>query len=402
MSINAASAVLTVEIDPTVSDVRPGALQKADAEQLGQAMAADLQRLLDNLPRHGLVVMGGLYDSTELLRPGLPVFQAMADLYRNAMPAGDFQPSIMSIGAQGKRFPLAGLEPARVQGKGPLLMIPFTLLGTPEAVDALRQQMEARLLERGQGSVETGRVIQRAAGIQPVNLFYATLDDIGALMRVQLDNAGFSGLWDLVDAALYPRVDPIRCLLDSGHCFLVHHNVAYVRHEVFRSWAQHQKTLEPSALEAGYARWQRLQRQYVAGLAAHGLTVCHVPGQAKDDPMLDHSPERAFSYAQTAALMPEQTVLHDSLCDGNPDQVCRLELTRHDLPDLGPVVFAVRGLDADGRCVLHRHDYPLEPAAVQGIPQAWRQHADARDIAFSEQQRIGLPRAETPADSPSR
>ena len=402
MSIHAASAVLTVEIDPTASGVAPGPLQKADAEHLGQAMAADLQRLLDNLPRHGLVVMGGLYDSTELLRPGLPVFQAMTDLYRNAMPSGEFQPSIMTIGAQGDRFPLAGLEPGRDQSKGPLLLIPFTLLGTPETVSALRQQMETRLLERGQGSVETGRMIERAVGIEPVNLFYATLDDIGALMRVQLDNAGFQGLWDLIDAALYPRAEPIRCLLDSGHCFLVHHNVAYVRQEVFRSWAQRQETIEPSALEARYARWQRLQRQYVAGLAAHGLTVCHVPGQAKDDPMLDSTPERAFSHAQTAALMPEQTVLHDSLHDGNPDQVCRLELTRHDLPDLGPVVFAVRGLDANGRCVFHRHDYPLEPAAVPVIPQSWRQHAETRDIAFSEQQHVGLPRAEPLANSTSR
>lgn len=391
MSIHAASAVLTVEVDPTAASAAPGPLQRPDAERLGQAMAADLQRILDQLTRHGLVVMGGLYDSTELLRPGLPVFQAMADLYRNAMPGGTFQPSIMTIGAQGDSFPLAGLEPGRTQAKGPLYLVPFTVLGTLEATHALRQQMESRLLERGQGSVETGRIIQSATGLHPLNLFYATLDDLGALMRVQLDNAGFDGLWDLIDAALYPRPEPYRCRHDTGHCYLVHHNVAYARHQSFRCWADGRESADPQALETGYAAWQRLHRQYVAGLTAHGLTVCHVPAAASGDPMLTRPPEQAFGHAQTSALMPEQVVLQDSLQDGDPDQASRLELVRHDLPELGPVLFAIRGLDAEGRCLFHRHDYPLQPTAVDAIAESWREHATVQGIALTEDQTSGLP-----------
>ncbi|MCK8515559.1 hypothetical protein M0534_04350 [Methylonatrum kenyense] len=398
MSIHSASAVLTVEVDPAVTGETPGPLGKADAERLGQAIANDLQRLLDHLPRHGLVVMGGLYDSTELLRPGMPVFQAMADLYRHAMPAGDFQPSIMTIGAQGDHFPLAGLEPGPAHGKGPLLLIPFTLLGTGEHTEALRLQMETRLLERGQGSAETGKVISDATGIQPLNLFYTTLDDLGALMRVQLDNAGFHGLWDLIDSALYPRTDPNRCVLDSGHCFLVHHNVAYSLHQTCRHWARHQGPGAADELEDGYAAWQRLLRQYVAGLAAHGLTVCHVPGSANHAAMLDANLERAFAYAQTAALMPDRNVLQDNLLDGDPDRATRLELQRHDLPDLGPVLFAVRGFDANGRCLFHRHDYPLSPAAVHEIPESWRRHAETRNISLGEAVIQGLPAMDMSAE----
>lgn len=391
MTAHAAFAVLTVEVNPgEIPDVLPP-LQREDAEKLGHAMARDLQRLIDGLEQYGLVAIGGFYDSTELLRPGLPVFQAMADLYRSAMPQGGFQPSIMSIGAQGDSFPLNGLEPSTATDSSPLLLIPFAVVGEEQSMDHLRQQLETRLLEKGQGSVETGRVIENSAGLRPHNLFYATLDDLCALMRVQLDHAGFTGLWDLIDAALFPRSEPVRCLLDEGHCFLGHHNVAYTRHVRYRSWRQRQSGQTPEALITQYGQWHRRQRQYVAGLAAHGLSVCHVPDQADNDPLLNDDLQQAFAHAQMAALMPEQPVLHDCLLDGPLDAAVDLTLRRYSLPELGPVLFTIEARDADGGLVFAQHDYPLRPDAVESVPQQWQQQAKRLGLQLHREDIAGLP-----------
>jgi hypothetical protein len=82
---------------------RPALLEATQAEQMLAHLAADMQALLPDISRCGLIAAGALYDQTQVLRPGYPVFAA---LEATATPgAGRFQPGLVSIGGTGGRMP---------------------------------------------------------------------------------------------------------------------------------------------------------------------------------------------------------------------------------------------------------------------------------------------------------
>src|SRR5690554_3806751 len=138
--VSAIPGVLTVEVDlDTVSkrQIPPPPLDRATAEKLGWSMADDLQRMLGDLEQYGMITMGGLYDMTELLQPGLPMVDILLELYRRSLPGSRFQPQLMTIGTQGDTFPIPEIAPRRTPGSGPLFLIPFVFVGEPDAMDTL-------------------------------------------------------------------------------------------------------------------------------------------------------------------------------------------------------------------------------------------------------------------------
>ncbi|MEX0729181.1 MAG: hypothetical protein WED00_17470 [Aquisalimonadaceae bacterium] len=396
--VSAIPGVLTVEVDlNSVSEGQkpPPPLDRPTAETLGWSMAEDLRRMLGELDRYGLVTLGGLYDMTELLRPGLPIVDILLELYRRSLPDTRFQPHLITIGAQGDAFPIAEIAPRRTPGSGPLFLIPFLFVGEPDAIDTLGIRMEKALLEKGQASMKTGTIIQSEFAINPLNLSYATFNDLYALLKIQLENSGFGELWTLLDAALFPRGTPARVQLREGNLFLIDQNIVYTRYPGFPEWAERFKPGDD--VLAGYADWQRLQRQYTAGLEAHGLTVRTVPGIQDTRAMETLEPEAAFGLAQQYSLPDDSDRMQEVLADtGNLAQSHRLTVVEHRLPQLGPVAFTVSAETADGQTLFMANEYPLTPAALQTIPESWRNLASEYNATIEESRPGTLLHASTP------
>lgn len=367
--LSATPAVLTVELDlePVSRGARPPApLGRDDAEALGWAMAEDLQRMLGGLDQYGLVVLGGLYDLTELLQPGLGMVDILMELYQRSLPDTRFQPQLMCIGTQGEQFPVEAITPSRQPGAGPLLAIPFLFIGTPQDIDRLSTKMEKTLLEKGQASLQTGQLITDRFGVQPLNLSYATFNDLCALLRIQLEHNGFAGLWQLLEASLFPEDKPVEVSLDGGNSFLIKQNVCYTRFLAFDDWVrEHPEAENP---RQGYGEYQRNQRQYVAGMQAHGITVlAYLP---MDDWPSDTG--QAYAKAQHHALPGELDFAQQVVVPAESlDAAIRLSLTEHRLPQLGPVAYSILAEAADGSALFLAHEYPLVPRAVQSIPERW-------------------------------
>ena len=55
----------------------PALLGNSDAEQLVAHLAADLKSLFADISSCSLIAPGALYDQTQILRPGYPVFRAL-------------------------------------------------------------------------------------------------------------------------------------------------------------------------------------------------------------------------------------------------------------------------------------------------------------------------------------
>jgi len=384
--VSAIPGVLTVEVDlDTVSEgqVPPAALERAAAERLGWSIAEDLQRILGGLDRYGLVVLGGLYDTTELLRPGLPIVDILMDIYRRSLPDTRFQAQVLTIGSQGDTFPIPAIAPRRQPGSGPLFLVPFVFLGETENMDELGSNMEKAMLEKGRASLKTGQLIESEFGIKALNLSYATFNDLCALMKVQLENSGFANLWTLLEAALFPGKNPVRVQLDEGNLFILHQGTAYTRHPGFDEWARRFASQDDAI--AGYAHWQRLQRQYTAGLASHGLAVRTISGTAETAAMETAPLDKAMGIAQQNMLPADADRVQEVLMEGGSLEAMQsLFLLEHRLPHLGPVAYTVTAEDAQGRTVFQAHEYPLVPEAVQRIPESWREVASSHGVHLSE------------------
>ncbi|KAB7628410.1 hypothetical protein [Alkalilimnicola sp. S0819] len=378
-SLSACPAVLTVELslDASASGQRPPPpLDPIAAEKLGWALAEDLKRILGPVDQYGLALIGGLYDLTEILRPGLPLVETLMELYRGSLQGGPFVPQLMALGAPGGHFPISDLAPARQPGAGPMLVIPFLLLGDSQAMDAMERKLEAELLEKGRAGFATEQVIREQFGLQPENLAYATFNDLCALLKLQLEHAGFGGLWTLLEGALFRPQGQERVELETGNLFLRDGGHILSVYYTPAQWlAQAGGTLE------GYKRWLQRQRQFLAGLQAHGLSVELI----KPDPALsEQCADSALGRAQTLASPADDSYFSERLHidAAQLPQAAFLTLTEHSLGALGPVAHTVYAQSADGEVLYLGHEYPLSPAGVEAVRRHWEQKASELGLNF--------------------
>ncbi len=383
-ALSATPAVLTVEIDSKLimaGQRPPEPLSRDAAEALAVAIAEDLRRILGDAVRDvGLIMPAALYDLTELLQPGLPKVEALLDVYRSSLRGGPFEAHLLALGSAGGRFPIAELMPARAPGSGPLLAIPFALVAPGPTLGAVKERLESDLLEKGRASLDTDRAVRGQFGIEPVNLTYATFHDLGALLNVQLAHAGFEDLWRLVEAALYRPDQPLRVELSTGNLFLSLFAQVWTPVVGFDAWVDRQAPdADSEATIRGYADWQKAQRQYMAGLSAHGLQVVPVaprPGVYGADV------ESAIGTARQASL--PDPLRFTVTVSGSTDisSASAIVLTEQTASDIGPFAYTVLVQDDRGELAFLGHEYPLAPHALAAIRDQWEARAQELGAGF--------------------
>ena len=89
---------------------RPRVLGAADAEQMLSHVAADLKSLLPEISACSLIATGALFDQTQVLRPGFPVFKALEGV-SVSQDSRRFKPGLVSIGAAAGKMPVSALQP---------------------------------------------------------------------------------------------------------------------------------------------------------------------------------------------------------------------------------------------------------------------------------------------------
>ncbi|MGD8429266.1 MAG: hypothetical protein PVH31_02565 [Ectothiorhodospiraceae bacterium] len=382
-ALSATPAVLTIELDTRALSPKqrpPEPLGRDAAEVIAGSVADDLRRIVgETVADAGLILPGALYDVTEVLRPGLPMVEALLDVYRGSLRGGPFEPHLLAIGTAGAHFPVREIAPRRAPGSGPLLVLPFALVAPGPQLDPLRSRLEELLMEKGRPSLHTDQLIRQQFGLTPVHLAYVTFNDLAALLRVQLDHAGFGPLWGLIESALYRPDEPATAELDSGNRFLQLHGRVWTPFLSFDDWTQRYGNGPGGGAVEGYALWTRIQRQYMAGLAAHGLEV--ILTEPRGGVFAD-SAEVAISVAQQAALADER-VYRETIA-GTPDfaTASAVTLTEHATSELGPIALTVLVQSADGQIEYLGNEYPLSPEAIAAIRGYWQQQAHRAGATF--------------------
>jgi hypothetical protein len=337
---------------------RPALLSATDAEQMLAHIAADLQALIPEISRCSLVATGALYDQTQILRPGYPVFSAL-EAAAEQLGTESFKPGLVSIGAVDGNMPVRELQPMADIPLGLLQLLPVVIHGPSEQINRLATTMEHVFLERGQLSAHSATWLQGAFNVSMLHARLMTSTDLNAMLRLQLEHHGFLPIWELLDAALYERVEPLTVTTASGADWRWEVGAAHTTFETFDYWASEgagaNVTADRLALAAGYAEWTRELRQYLVTLRAHGLPVrLYLPGST--EPLTD-------------------SFLTEVSADAAEDDHCIV--TEHQFDDLGTIAVTV----VSGARV--ENWYPLRPRGLNDMHVQLRKQASAEQtVAF--------------------
>lgn len=368
--LSATPAVLTVELnlEHVLKGERPPApLSREQADELAGAIAEDLLRILGEPIRScGLIVVGALYDTSELVRPGLPMVETLFELYRGSLRGGLFQPQLIAIGAGAGRFPVPSIAPQRRPGAGPLLVVPLLFVGEQDEIKVVQERLEAELLEKGKAEFKTDLCIRRLFGAQPENLAYATVNDLCALLKIQLEHSGMAALWELLEGALFRPEETHEVSLESGNQFIQRGNAVYAPFFTFDQWAE-RSDASGAALWEGYSAWLRQQRVYEAGIGAHGLAVHHLRADAPVGPGCGNKLQRLVdNFGIGGDSLTEVRSSLDSL-----EGASVVLMTEQASRELGLIAYTVLVQGSEGEILHLANEYPLSAAAAAEVRQRW-------------------------------
>lgn len=365
--------LLAIELDPQYFDpgsTPPEPLSVAATTALANHLAKDLSAILGGIEHLGLILPGALYDQTEILRPGLPLLGALADLYRGSLRNSSFEARLIALGTERGFFPVSAINPLRRPGSGPLLLLPFCFVGSDDDVALIARTMEDTLMQNGQVSPATAEAIGQAFGLTMLNISFVTVSDLCALLRVQLETHGFLPLWELLEHAWFAQLGSHSVTLEAGNRFVVSGDHAHTPFYTFDDWAQFGpgKKLPASELGKGYSDWVRMQRQYASVLEAYGLHARRVLA----NPRLEEALATEDNAAALEALREMPCLSGDYLVERIfhndselPEQA--MLITHQADAELGTLAYTVITLDGDGQLVRLEHHYPLQAQGVSVI-----------------------------------
>jgi len=352
--------LVAIETDPTryhgEHPARPRLPGKSGAEQMLSHLSTDLAGQFGEIKSFALCMAGALFDQTELLRPGFPVFGALEEILAASFQGQEFQPRLLSLGADDGRLPRPELQPSEQVPLGVLLTLPLVVGGGPKGIESLGQAMEHRFMESGQLSAHSARALEAQFGIAVNHARFMTVTDLNAMLRLQLEHFGFLPLWQLLDTAINQPEETLAVEGRGGQQFKWDGRSVVAQFETFDQWAT---TGNGKALPAGdqalaesYADWTREYRQFLTTLQAHGITVQQVLSE-------DMEISGDASYAV-------ETVSPHGMTDA-------AQVTEHSAGELGTIAVSLNSESSQ------RNYYPLEPRGLN------RLHADVRAISDGTQ-----------------
>jgi hypothetical protein len=251
-------------------------------------LASDLATLIPGIGQYNLCMPGAVYDQTQLLQPGYPVFAALESLVPQAEGGTQDLSQLVALGAVNGKMPVVELQPGPNIPPGILQLLPVLVSGPAGEAAALADSMEHLFLDQGQVSAHTARNLEAAFGISSNHARFMTLTDLNAMLHLQLEHFGFLPLWELLDAALEDRAENLDLSGAEGQQFRWAGGMVHGRFETFDFWASNGSGRDvpgdPTALTEAYIDWTRGYRQYLVTLEAHGVPVHqHLPGGEDQD-----------------------------------------------------------------------------------------------------------------------
>ena len=335
---------------------RPRLLSRSEAEQMLAHLSTDLSEQFPQIRSCSLAMAGALFDQTQLLRPGYPVYASLESLSATGSGGSAFQAGLISFGADSGQMPNSDLQPSDAIPLGLLQTLPLLLFGEKGLVETLSDQMEHKFLDSGQLSAHAAKAVEANFSVAVNHARFMTLTDLNAMLHLQLEHFGFLPLWQLLDAAINTPDESLSVTGTGGQEFRWTGNAVRCSFETFDYWstrgAGKARAADGQLLAQGYSDWTREYRQYLTTLAAHDVNLEQVladePGQVlKGNFQVETS---AYQLRREAA-----------------------QVTEHSSGDLGTVAVTVVGENGQ------LNYYPLAPSGLNDLHASIRKTLGATD-----------------------
>ena len=341
-------AVLALELSPGETP-RQLTLSRDEAAELAELIAADLHALVPQVSEARLALVGALFDTVELLRPGFPVWATLDELARR-VPRGHLE-NVVAFGTHDGHMPAQPLEPDTAYADGPMRLLPLSLLVPESLAEALSERLEVELVGRGEAGTLTADWLMRTLGVQLEHVRYLSRNDLLALTCVQYEHVNLASLWTLLEAALLTPYREESTLSARG--LALRYTSGQVQAQTPASWLRTQSTATEQRTH-DFAGVLFELRQYAALLEAHGLPLVL---QADEG----HTVTAAAGYLT-------ETFAHVESGYDAPT------LFAHEAPGLGVVAVSVAQRGEGGRARVLAHGYPLQPSALGPLVTALADH----------------------------
>ncbi len=261
------------------------ALSAAEASGLAEKLGRDLATHAPQVRDLDLIFAAAHFDPAEALRPGWSLHQRLRELHQRAPGRGEGA-RIIALGADDTGdIPMPLQADDGLRG-GPLRVVPFLLSGDDHTVEAVRERLEAVLLETGMAQADTALLAQTAFGAQIEHARYMTLHDLAAMTAMQYDHGGLGALWPVIETALMAPTD--EQWLDAPPEPLLRYAEGEVHIALFEPVAWRARYAAQDAtderLERAYQHFQARQQQIAAVLEAHGIPVTFAHCRSATDP----------------------------------------------------------------------------------------------------------------------
>ncbi len=265
---------VAIESQPESIRQGPRMFSRSMAQQLLAHLSADLSSILPDVQQTAITASAALYDQSQLLRAGLPIFSTLSELLEASFSGQDFQPRLLAFGAHKGQLPNISLMPDSNLAGGPFQLIPLQLSADAEKISALAEQLEHQLLENGQLSAHSAQWLQEELGQKIVHARFMTLNDLLAMLYMQLETIGLEPLWQWLEKMLQNPDFDDRIGLANGPELEYHDGKALIHFLTFDQWAagmsEDDSLTEPSQ---SYLSWLNKYRQATLLLEAHGISL---------------------------------------------------------------------------------------------------------------------------------
>ncbi len=326
-------------------------MNQSETEQMLAHISTDLQSQFIDINSCALSMCGALFDQTQLLRPGYPIYASLEARQQTKRAVEIHEPILIAIGAQAGRMPDDELQPATDIPLGLLQTLPIICSGDQEIISEMSDSMEHRFLESGQLCAHSAKAMEVNFGIAINHARFMTVTDLNAMLHLQLDHFGFLPLWQLLDNAINSPGESLSVNGLGGQKFEWTGTCVQCCFETFDFWATHGQgkglASDGQFLAKAYSEWTREYRQYLTTLVAHEIPVRQVSA---------HDPSQSID---------ESFLVEKSTYQSRQDAV---QITEHSSGELGTIAVSVT--DASGML----NYYPMIPSGLNDLHASIREN----------------------------
>lgn len=217
-----------------------------------------------NITQTSMIGVGALYDLSQILRRGFPIFKTLDNLVISALKGHEFKPSCVAIGTK-DQFSILEFNPAMAL-RSPLLILPICFIGKAE-INNLSNNLENTLMQEIKVEAAFKEDIEDKFGISIANIGFATLADMLGLLASQLISIGLEPIWNLLKAALFDEVSYL-AILETGQRLIWNADAKQIR--IF-SCDKHCYAASKFASSQSFDQYQQINQRFENLFKAHDI-----------------------------------------------------------------------------------------------------------------------------------